>query len=191
MKEIIKNISVRIWFSSSLVVVLMFVFAHSYAAKSKIYSDMPFAPEFSQTDSKYWINASPKKISDYKGKVLLIDVWTFSCWNCYRSFPWMTATENKYKSKGLEVVGIHTPEFDHEKVRRSIEEKAKEFNLHHPIMMDNDFTYWRALNNQYWPAYYLIDKKGRIRHLYIGETHANTPKSKAIDLAIEVLLAEK
>ena len=155
-------------------------------AKVKAYS----LPEFTQTSADAWINSPPLSKSDLKGKVTVMDIWTFACWNCYRSFPWLNSLENKYKSKNFQLVGIHTPEFDHEKNRSAVEAKVKEFKLHHPVMMDNDFAYWQKLNNQYWPTFYLIDKQGQVRYRFIGETHGNTRKSNAIESAIELLLNE-
>ena len=147
-------------------------------------------PEFTQTEPHAWINSEPLSKEDLLGKVTLMDIWTFACWNCYRSFPWLNSLETKYTDKPFSIIGIHTPEFDHEKDRSAVEKKAKEFKLHHAIMMDNNFAYWKKLNNQYWPTYYLIDKKGMVRYRFIGETHADTRKSEAIESAIEILLSE-
>lgn len=148
------------------------------------------APEFTQSQPSDWINSAPLRLSELKGRVVLIDFWTFECWNCYRSFPWLNQVEEKYESVGLQVVGVHSPEFEHEKDVNAVRKKVASFGLKHPTMMDNDFTYWRAMKNRYWPAYYLIDGEGVIRYRFIGETHANTPKAKKIEAAIETLLAE-
>ena len=148
------------------------------------------APEFTQSAQSAWINSPPLKMSDLKGKVVLLDVWTTICWNCYRSFPWMNDLEKRYEDKGLQIIGIHTPEFDHEKDHNLVVKKAKEFELHHPIMLDNDYGYWNALNNRYWPTYYLIDKQGRIRAKFFGETHKGDKNAKAIEKAVQQLLAE-
>lgn len=148
------------------------------------------APEFTQTDPAAWLNGPPLRLAALRGQVLLIDIWTFDCWNCYRSFPWLNALEKRYHRRGLRVVGIHSPEFEHEHDRAQVSAKVTEFGLRHAIMMDNDFGYWKALNNRYWPAYYLIDKQGRIRARYVGETHADSRQAKAIEARIEQLLAE-
>ncbi|MCP5276866.1 MAG: redoxin domain-containing protein [Thiobacillus sp.] len=148
------------------------------------------APEFTARATADWINANPLSISDLKGKVVLLDVWTFGCWNCYRSFPWLRELEARLAPKGLRVVGIHSPEFDHERDAAAVRAKAREFGLTHPIMLDNDFRYWKALNNRYWPAYYLLDKQGRIRARFFGETHSGTPQARQIEVAVEKLLAE-
>ena len=103
------------------------------------------APAFTQTGADAWINSAPLDIDNLRGQVLLLDVWTFDCWNCYRSFPWMKDLEKKYAPQGLQVIGIHSPEFRHEKERGRVEDKVVEFGLHHPVMMDNDMAYWKAL----------------------------------------------
>jgi thiol-disulfide isomerase/thioredoxin len=149
----------------------------------------PFAlPEFTEQDPKSWINSGPVDKSDLKGSVTIVDVWTFGCWNCYRSFPWLNSLTHTFKD--LKVIGIHTPEFDFEKDKSNVLKKVKEFKLTHPVMMDNDFRYWKKLNNQYWPSFYLVDKKGIVRHLFIGEVHGDTKKSKKIEQAIKGLLSE-
>jgi thiol-disulfide isomerase/thioredoxin len=146
-------------------------------------------PEFTHKEKKDWINSKPISKKDLLNKIVLIDIWTFDCWNCYRSFPWLNALEKKFKDQDFQIIGIHSPEFEHEKKYKNILNKVKQFNLHHPIMIDNDFSYWKALNNKYWPTFYLIDKQGNIRHIYIGETNSGTPKAKTIETAIKKLLA--
>ncbi len=148
-------------------------------------------PEFTQTSAQEWLNSKPLTKKDLLGKVTLVDFWTFDCWNCYRSFPWLHGVEKTYKSKGFQIVGIHSPEFDHEKVHANIKAKIKQFKITNPVMVDNDMGYWRAMRNRYWPAYYIVDKKGRVRANYIGETHKNTLQANSIEATIEKLLAEK
>ena len=160
------------------------------AAASFDASNAPPAPEFTHRSTSEWINSPPLTMAGLQGQVVLIDVWTFDCWNCYRSFPWLKQVEDRFGAQGLQVVGVHTPEFEHEKVRTNVERKVAEFKLPHPVMMDNDFSYWRALRNRYWPTYYLIDKQGRIRARFIGETHAGTAQAQKIERTIERLLGE-
>jgi len=150
----------------------------------------PQIPEFTQTNESAWINSKPLTVNDLRGKVVLIDIWTYECWNCYRSFPWLNDLEKKFAEQEFQVIGIHTPEFDHEKERDNVVEKIKKFMLHHPVMMDNDFAYWRSLNNQYWPAYYIVDKQGKIRGSFVGETHEGDPRAIQIDNLIAKLLKE-
>ena len=148
------------------------------------------APEFIHRSAAQWINSEPLRLQELRGKVVLINFWTFACWNCYRSFPWLQAVEKHYARRGLQVIGVHTPEFDYEKVRRNVENKVAEFGLRYPVMIDNDFSYWRAMKNRYWPAFYLVDKQGVLRSVFIGETHHGTAQAKKIEAVIERLLAE-
>ena len=130
------------------------------------------------------------RLSEYRGQVVLIDVWTFGCWNCYRSFPWLNALEARLADAPFQIVGIHSPEFAHERDPAQVRAKIAEFGLRHPVMLDNDFAYWRALGNRYWPAYYLVDKHGDIRELHVGETHEGDARARAIEERIGALLAE-
>ena len=148
------------------------------------------APEFTGRDTSVWINSPPLTLADLRGHVVLIDIWTFECWNCYRSFPWLNDLEARLGPKGLRVVGIHSPEFERERDYAAVRRKIAEFGLKHPVMLDNDFRYWRALGNQYWPAYYLIDKQGRLRARFVGETHKDTAQARQIEQTVEYLLKE-
>lgn len=147
-------------------------------------------PEFTHSKTDEWINSGPLKLNDLRGKVVLIDFWTFDCWNCYRSFPWLNAMEERLASEDFQVIGVHSPEFKHEKVRKNIVAKVAEFELEHPIMIDSDHSYWRAMKNRYWPAYYLIDRKGGLRALYVGETHEEDKQAMIIERKIRELLEE-
>lgn len=147
-------------------------------------------PEFTEKKAAGWINSKPLSVADLRGRVVLIDVWTFEWWNCYRSFPWLKSVQDKYGSKGLTVIGVHSPEYERERHRDAVVDKVREFSLEHPVMIDNDFSYWNVLGNRYWPAYYLIDKQGRIRNRYFGETHEGDPRAMQIETAVERLLAE-
>ncbi len=159
----------------------------SHAAESTV---QLLLPQFTQQHQQDWINSKPLKLSDLKGKVVLIDFWTFDCWNCYRSFPWLRGLEQRLAPKGLQVIGVHTPEFEHEKVRANVVAKVKEFSLDHPVMLDNQFTYWRAMNNRYWPAFYVVDAQGKVRGKFIGETHEGDRNAVAMETLINELLNE-
>ncbi len=153
--------------------------------------ETPFrAPEFTHKQPAEWINSAPLTVADLRGSVVLLDFWTYECWNCYRSFPWLRAVEERYQSRGLQVIGVHTPEFDRERILENVAAKVKEFKLKHPVMIDNDFSYWRAMNNRYWPAFYIIDKQGLVRGVFVGETHAGDRRAKKIEALLEKLLAE-
>ncbi len=148
------------------------------------------APEFTETAPAAWINSPPLHLAGLRGKVVLIDVWTFECWNCYRSFPWLKSVETRFGPEGLVVVGVHSPEFDRERDPASVAAKVREFGLDHPVMIDNDMRYWKALGNRFWPAFYLIDRQGRIRERFVGETHTGEPQAQRIETAIADLLTE-
>jgi thiol-disulfide isomerase/thioredoxin len=148
-------------------------------------------PEFTQTSADQWINSAPLTRSDLQGKVVLIDVWSYGCWNCYRSFPWIHSLEKRFAKDEFIVVGIHSPEFDREKKRENVVAKTKEFAVTNPVMLDNDFAYWTSLGNQYWPTFYVVDKQGHVRGKFIGETHQGDARAKQAEQIIAELLTEK
>ncbi len=116
-----------------------------------------------------WINSSPLTLAQLKGKIVLIDFWTYSCINCVRTLPHVTAWYEKYKDFGFVTIGVHTPEFAFEKLPDNVKAAVKQFNIHFPVALDNDYKTWRAFKNHYWPAKYLIDAKGIVRYTHFGE----------------------
>lgn len=148
------------------------------------------APEFTHEDAGEWLNSPPLSLRNLRGQVVLVDFWTFECWNCYRSFPWLGALEQRFADRPFRIIGVHSPEFERERDYRKISQKIDEFGLAHPVMVDNDFSYWQAMHNRFWPAFYLIDKRGVIRHVYVGETHDGDPQALKIASAIETLTKE-
>ncbi|MEP7041955.1 MAG: cytochrome c biogenesis protein DipZ [Dokdonella sp.] len=116
-----------------------------------------------------WLNSPPLTAAGLRGKVVLIDFWTYSCVNCIRTLPYLRAWADKYKDRGLVVIGVHAPEFAFEHDVDNIRRAATEFKIDYPIAVDNDYSIWRAFHNEYWPAHYFIDAKGRIRHHHFGE----------------------
>lgn len=173
---------------SNLLYILLFTLVLSAPLQAK--ENYPL-PEFTQTSAQEWLNSKPLTKKDLLGKVTLIDFWTFDCWNCYRSFPWLHGVEKQYKAKGFQIVGIHSPEFSHEKLHNNIKAKIKDFKITNAVMVDNDMGFWRAMNNRYWPAYYIVDKKGQVRANFIGETHKDSAQGNKIEAVIKTLLAEK
>jgi thiol-disulfide isomerase/thioredoxin len=166
---------VALMIRSVLLAVLAFVMTSAAPPISVAREAGPLpAPEFTHSETQDWLNSPPLKLQNLQGHVVLIDFWTFDCWNCYRSFPWLKSLEEKYTGREFKVIGVHTPEFAHEKVRANVARKIAEFGLHHPVMIDNDFSYWNAMGNRYWPAFYLIDRQGRLRGQFFGETHKGT-----------------
>ena len=125
------------------------------------------APGFAGGGS--WINSDPLTIESLRGKVVVVDFWTYSCINCVRTFPYVRGWAEKYRDAGLVVVGVHTPEFAFEKSEANVRDAVRRFGLPYPVVMDNDFAIWRAYSNRYWPAHYFIDANGRIRHVHFGE----------------------
>jgi len=125
------------------------------------------APDF--ISGGEWFNSNPLTISSLKGKVVLVDFWTYTCINCQRTLPYLKDWYEKYKDDGLVIVGVHTPEFEFEKNAENVEEAIKDFELKYPIVQDNNYATWNAYSNRYWPAKYLVDKDGFIRYFHFGE----------------------
>jgi thiol-disulfide isomerase/thioredoxin len=125
------------------------------------------APAFAGIDK--WLNSQPLTIEGLKGKVVLIDFWTYSCINCLRTLPYVTKWYDTYKDKGLVVVGVHTPEFAFEKLTKNVQTAISRFGIGYPVAQDNNYATWTAYKNQYWPAEYLIDKTGKIVLEHFGE----------------------
>ena len=117
-----------------------------------------------------FINTAPMKLADIIGtKIIMIDFWTYSCINCQRTTPYLNAWYKKYKDAGLEIVSIHTPEFDFEKKYDNVLAAVKKFEIMYPVILDNDYGTWSAYGNRYWPHKYLIDIDGYIVYDHIGE----------------------
>lgn len=117
----------------------------------------------------HWFNTKPLTMAGLKGKVVLVDFWTYSCINCVRTLPYITAWDKKYRDKGLVIVGVHAPEFAFEKNADNVQKAIKQHHIAYPVAMDNDLTTWDNFNNQYWPAHYLIDRQGRVVYTHFGE----------------------
>ncbi len=142
------------------------------------------APEFKGITS--YINTNQTKLSDLKGKVVLVDFWTYSCINCIRTLPYLVDWNQKYSDKGLVIVGVHSPEFEFEKNIDNVKQAVARFGIKYPVLLDNDHETWNAFQNSYWPRKYLVDSDGYIRYDHIGEGgYAETEN------AIKSLLAER
>ena len=116
-----------------------------------------------------WLNSPPLTPQELKGKVVLVDFWTYSCINCLRTLPYVNAWAEKYKDQGLVVIGVHAPEFAFEKNINNVKQAVAALKIDYPVAIDNNYAIWRAFNNEYWPADYFIDAQGRIRHHAFGE----------------------
>lgn len=160
----------------------------TFAAPSPLGGDVPAAdavpaPEFQNIDT--WLNSQPLKLSELRGKVVLVDFWTYTCINCLNHLPYVKDWNEKYKDKGLVVVGVHTPEFAYEKSTKNVKDAIQRLQIKHAVAQDNSYGTWKAFRNQYWPAVYLIDKQGKIVYSHFGEGSYGTTEKK-----IQALLAE-
>ncbi len=142
-----------------IVAVLVFGFGRGPLGKD--------APDFQGIHR--WINTEPLSLEDLRGKVVLVDFWTYTCINCIRTLPYLKDWQDKYADSGLVIVGVHSPEFEFEKLTENVTMQAAKLGVDYPIAQDNDFETWRAYKNNYWPAKYLVDKEGVVRYNHFGE----------------------
>jgi cytochrome c biogenesis protein CcdA/thiol-disulfide isomerase/thioredoxin len=142
------------------------------------------APDFLAIDR--WLNSRPLTISGLRGKVVLVDFWTYSCINCLRTLPHVEAWYRLYRKDGLVIVGVHTPEFAFEHVPSNVDAAVKRLGVRYPVALDNDYGTWNAYGNQYWPAKYLIDRNGHVRYAHFGEGNYDVTEEN-----IRTLLGEK
>ncbi|MCD5374851.1 redoxin domain-containing protein [Candidatus Gracilibacteria bacterium] len=143
------------------------------------------APEF--TGLTNWINSEPiKSIEDLKGKVVLLEFWTLGCINCINTHEHTQKMHEKYKDQGFTVIGLHAPEFAYERLVKNVQKSVDEYGITYPVAQDNDFATWKAFNNRYWPAFYLIDATGNIRY-----THFREGKYDEKERAIQELINER
>jgi len=145
---------------------LALLMAGIFSSAPVVASDRIAAPLAGATQ---WLNSAPLNSEMLKGKVVLVDFWTYSCSNCLNALPHVKAWDEKYRDKGLVVVGVHTPEFDAEKNQQNVEQAIKRLGVTYPVAMDNQNAIWNAYGNRYWPAQYLIDARGKLRYQHYGE----------------------
>ena len=144
--------------------------------------DRGAAPEL---DSEVWLNSDPLRLADLRGKVVMVEFWTFGCINCRHVIPALQTWYSTYADQGLEIIGVHTPEFQYEHDEENVRAALTDLGVTWPVAMDNDYKNWRAYENHYWPAMYLVDKQGRIRFLKIGEGQYDLTEA-----ALQALLME-
>ena len=137
------------------------------AQDSSVLADCGTAPELTGITS--WLNSDPLTLQGLRGNVVLVDFWTYSCINCQRTLPFVTAWHEEYADDGLVVLGVHSPEFAFEKVEANVVENAARLGVDYPVALDNDFRTWRAYSQRYWPAHYLVDVDGTVRQVHYGE----------------------
>ena len=161
----------RLFSLAALVVILLLAVAEFgpslLLGDEKSSSELRPAPEF--TGISTWLNSSPLTMDELRGKVVLVQFWTYSCINCLRTLPYVTKWYEKYKGRGFIVVGVHTPEFAFETETTNVAAAIKRFEISYPIALDNKYSTWNAYQNHYWPAEYLIDKSGKIVVTQFGE----------------------
>lgn len=134
---------------------------------------------------KQWLNSVPLTLAGLKGKVVMVEFWTYGCYNCVNVEPYVKQWYGRYKDKGFEVVAVHSPEFSHERKLDNVQAYVVQKGIKYPVVIDNDFAIWRRYSNHYWPAMYLIDKQGQIRYRHIGEG-----RYQQTEKMIQALLAE-
>jgi cytochrome c biogenesis protein CcdA/thiol-disulfide isomerase/thioredoxin len=155
-------------------------------ARQGFRSDLPIEGQLQSLGGAVeWLNSPPLTSEQLRGKVVLVDFWTYSCINCIRTIPYTRTWAEKYKDQGLVVIGVHSPEFAFEKKIDNVKRAIDEFEIGYPVAVDNDFNIWRAFQNSYWPALYLADANGNIRYHHFGEGEYETSEK-----AIQDLLAE-
>ena len=145
-------------------------------------SESVTAPEFA---AGKWINSEPLKVSELRGRVVLIEFWTFGCYNCRNTLPYVKSWNDRYREKGLTVIGVHSPEFDEERKVENLRREVTSLGIRYPVITDNDYQTWNAYHVEAWPTAFLLDKKGRIRWMHVGEGGYDEA-----DLLIQKLLAE-
>ncbi len=126
-----------------------------------------------------WLNSPPLQIADLRGKVVLVNIWTFACINCQRVLPHVITWQKRYEKKGLQVIGIHTPELSFERDVSNVKKAVARLGIVYPVAIDNQFANWKAYNNEYWPHLFLADRTGHIRYDHVGE-EAYTETEQAI-----------
>lgn len=149
------------------------------------------APEFSHPDKGDWINSQPRSMAALRGQVVLIEFWTFDCVNCRRTLPWLKTVQQRYGKDGLVIVGVHTPELRHEQDPANVRAAVTRLGISYPVLLDNDFSYWNAMGNRYWPAFYLIDRQGRIVATQIGELHEGQARADEYEAEIRRRITQR
>ena len=147
------------------------------------------APEF--TGIQQWLNSEPLTLRQLRGKVVLVDFWTYTCINCIRTLPYVKSWHEKYKDQGLVVVGVHTPEYPFERSTDNVKTAIKRFGITYPVAQDNQYATWSAYNNQYWPAVYLVDKQGKVVYQHFGEGAYAATEAKIRTLLAEPAVASR
>ena len=150
-------------YATGLTKLLLAPFGSSAEYKS---SEAATAPELATGD---WINSEPLKPKDLRGRVVLIEFWTFGCYNCRNTLPFVKSWHDRYQDKGLTVIGVHSPEFEEERKVENLRREVTSLGIRYPVVTDNDYQTWNAYHVEAWPTTFLLDKQGRIRWMHVGE----------------------
>jgi len=148
-------------------------------------------PEFTHAKAADWINSPPLTLTGLKGKVVLVEFWAFDCINCLNSRPWVQSVSESRAAAGLVVVAVHTPELPEERSPENVRRAVSRLGIHDPVMLDGDYSYWNAMQNQYWPAFYLIGRDGLLYGKAYGELHVGEGSAQRVEAAIDQLLKAK
>jgi len=160
------------------------------AACSGAAEQTPFrAPEFTHTASADWLNSAPLTLAQLRGKVVLVEFWAFECVNCLNTRAWVESIASSRAGAGLVVVAVHTPELSAERSPDNVRAAVARLGIHYPVMIDGDYSYWNALGNRYWPAFYLIGRDGLVHGRAIGELHVGDGTAQPLERLIDQLLA--
>ena len=151
----------------------------------KLLAKLPSQGIAPELQNETWLNSAPLTLAELRGKVVIVEFWTFDCINCRNVIPYVRAWHEKYQADGLVIIGVHTPEFAYERELTNVQSAIAQLGVTWPVAIDNEKLTWRAYANRYWPAAYLIDKTGNIRHLAIGEG-----RYEYTEAVIQALLAE-
>jgi thiol-disulfide isomerase/thioredoxin len=172
----------------TIIFVVLLLTACAFTTAQQALAAQP-APDF--TASGDWFNSQPLHIGDLRGSVVLVTMWTFGCNNSYNSIPTLKTFYETYQNAGLEIVGVHAPEFDYEKDATNVAKAIEKYGINWPVFQDNDHITWQAYENNVWPKFYLIDKAGNIRYTHRGEISERFPSGiQPLEQAIQALLNE-
>jgi thiol-disulfide isomerase/thioredoxin len=144
--------------------------------------DGPTAPEFAPGS---WINSDPLTLKKLRGRVVVVEFWTFGCYNCRNTLPYVKSWDERYRDKGLTIVGVHSPEFDEERKIDNVRRETASLGIRYPVVTDNDYATWKAYNVEAWPTVFILDKEGRVRWTHVGEGRYDETET-----VIKTLLAE-
>jgi thiol-disulfide isomerase/thioredoxin len=175
----------RLWlFPLALLALILTGCAQPTPEPASTYPDQGFAPELTNT---VWLNTDePLRLADLRGKVVLLEMWTFGCINCRNVIPSLNAWHEEFSSQGLVVIGNHYPEFGYEANLENLKQAVIDLGIAYPVAQDNDGATWRAYGNRYWPTLYLIDQQGHLRYSHIGEGRYEETEQAIISLLAEM-----